>query len=584
MTDSVSGLIRQFQSALDDKEDLQSETDQEDVEMLMSEALLSKESLAAFISSRQLEQGLVERCLFKNLKLVSDEALAYLLQEKKVDLTFTQDGKYLVHLLSEQGPLSRLKLVESFTEFQEQDIKGRSCLHFAVCGSQADIILYLLESHLQIDCQDYDAQTPLVYAIKQKNISVVKMLLNRGASPNQVSESSPLPVILACQLGDKEILQALFQKGADYKAGEDGLLPLHIVSRLGFSDLIEPCLKYGSIEETCPSGWTPLFYAANDGQPDCVRLLLEKGAKRDIKDEQGWMPRTWAIWNGYLDVAEILGANDSPDTCCTSSRKKPGSTSTLDDLDAIPDLSLPPPIIPLRIYGHSYLEGKFLVQIWFPGSPLKMSRPLTSCRLSLNVNSQSQDIHLPLRDSREVYQFLSDKDVEFSVLVKPVFGSKIVARGRMSKLKLEDWIRQGKEGRISIPVFGEGAEGDVQAMMSVIRPFEFQNEKREMYWRAKGGDQMLSSLEKLYLDVHVRFSRDGKAVVSKSGVVVVGPLEIPVEALSEEELRKVEKEKDQIMTVIERGGSSEEVIRSLVLPLKSSCLLLDELLRVWKSF
>jgi hypothetical protein len=32
------------------------------------------------------------------------------------------------------------------------------------------------------------------------------------------------------------------------------------------------------------NGWTPLHWAARGGQPECARLLLERGAKKGAKD------------------------------------------------------------------------------------------------------------------------------------------------------------------------------------------------------------------------------------------------------------------------------------------------------------
>ena len=43
------------------------------------------------------------------------------------------------------------------------------------------------------------------------------------------------------------------------------------------------------------NGWTPLNFAANNGHVDVVRLLLEKGADIESKDnDHSQMPLAWA--------------------------------------------------------------------------------------------------------------------------------------------------------------------------------------------------------------------------------------------------------------------------------------------------
>jgi ankyrin repeat protein len=38
------------------------------------------------------------------------------------------------------------------------------------------------------------------------------------------------------------------------------------------------------VRSRAQKGWTPLHVAANWGKLECVRLLLERGADKDVKD------------------------------------------------------------------------------------------------------------------------------------------------------------------------------------------------------------------------------------------------------------------------------------------------------------
>ncbi|EOD14178.1 hypothetical protein EMIHUDRAFT_370914, partial [Emiliania huxleyi CCMP1516] len=56
------------------------------------------------------------------------------------------------------------------------------------------------------------------------------------------------------------------------------------------------------------NGATPLFMACQEGQLECVRLLLEAGAAIDQAEEQGATPLFAACHQGHLEVAKLLSS------------------------------------------------------------------------------------------------------------------------------------------------------------------------------------------------------------------------------------------------------------------------------------
>jgi Ankyrin repeats (3 copies) len=62
-------------------------------------------------------------------------------------------------------------------------------------------------------------------------------------------------------------------------------------------------LKQGS---SLPSGQTPLTQAARNGNYAVVKLLIEKGAKLEVRDTDGRTPLSWAIKNGHETIMKLL--------------------------------------------------------------------------------------------------------------------------------------------------------------------------------------------------------------------------------------------------------------------------------------
>ena len=59
------------------------------------------------------------------------------------------------------------------------------------------------------------------------------------------------------------------------------------------------------------NGWTPLSQAAWGGHEAVVKLLLEKGANLESKDQNGWTPLSLAAEKGHEAVVKLLLEKDT---------------------------------------------------------------------------------------------------------------------------------------------------------------------------------------------------------------------------------------------------------------------------------
>ncbi|MBI5203673.1 MAG: ankyrin repeat domain-containing protein [Nitrospirae bacterium] len=53
-------------------------------------------------------------------------------------------------------------------------------------------------------------------------------------------------------------------------------------------------------------GWTALMYATNEGRTDIAKLLIDKGADVNVKNESGWTALILAAYPGRTDIAKLL--------------------------------------------------------------------------------------------------------------------------------------------------------------------------------------------------------------------------------------------------------------------------------------
>jgi ankyrin repeat protein len=175
--------------------------------------------------------------------------------------------------------------------------------------------------------------TALHAAVLRKDAALVTALLARGADPNaRMTKGTPMrrtsqdfdlpaalipatPYVLAAKFLEPEIMRLLAAGGADTRAAmRDGATPLMLATgivvaanldRRGVSVLdggtretealvfptVEAALALGSdVNAVNEAGETALHMAAASGYDRVVRLLVENGARLDVKNRRGLTP------------------------------------------------------------------------------------------------------------------------------------------------------------------------------------------------------------------------------------------------------------------------------------------------------
>jgi len=129
--------------------------------------------------------------------------------------------------------------------------------------------------------------------------------------------------------GNKDTLDYLISKGGDINARDSsGHTPLHFSCNEGNIECVKSLVAKGALinainneimivlDQRIPvfvvGGRTPLHYAAEQGYADCVAFLLKQGADPSLKDLDGYTPFDLACLFKKTDVATVLNPQNNP--------------------------------------------------------------------------------------------------------------------------------------------------------------------------------------------------------------------------------------------------------------------------------
>ncbi|KAL1586745.1 hypothetical protein WHR41_04513 [Cladosporium halotolerans] len=431
------------------------------------------------------------------------------------------------------------------------DVYGRIPLHYASMNGQAEMMQVLVAAAPDtVDAKDLDNFTGLIHGIVHSKAASVQEMLKFGAAVNPSGTNDHIPLNLACQYGSVAIVEQILQYKPQMLPDAEGLYPQHIVARFGRNEQILRLLKdYGVDMDQADKlyQWTPIFHAASEGHLHCLQQLLEFQVDATVCDEKGLSAMYYAAWEGHLDCMQLLAqagqtANQrkqqsmefSVDTIGQPART--GELPIMSSLDSenIPDLILPPPIIPLRRYGHNFLDTtKTFILLSFDDlgcDAIEFYGESKYPAARLTISSKSSDliprnVPLPVQDDFKNISFQIENLEAFSIDfdIFPTFGSKVIARSAASSRVFTG--KSSSSGRWHLELFDPRlrAIGRINFRYQVITPFKgipLEITHFATYWKATSQYENHpsnlitgSSLSGDFLRLFVQVTKDGVPVL-----------------------------------------------------------------------
>jgi ankyrin repeat protein len=220
-----------------------------------------------------------------------------------------ENGKTLLIYAAATGQDTILNdLIECGANINLSDQQGNTALHYAAIYNHVAVVMRLLQDDdLQLNRANSEGQTPLLSAFLNNSTQVIALLLTpvlvaRGLDINKATNQNFSPLAFAIIRADLPLVNRLLQLGAQIGFITPSATVLQYAVARQQEAIVERLLQIPSLDvnQTNPKGETALMVAALIGNLNIARLLIAKGARVALKDEDG---------STALDFAK---ASDSP--------------------------------------------------------------------------------------------------------------------------------------------------------------------------------------------------------------------------------------------------------------------------------
>ena len=194
-------------------------------------------------------------------------------------------------------------MLECAADGNVRDLYDTVLLHSACYHGRPEMVQVLLDNDVQVNVKNHRGETALHVVSRSKDNSqegarVAQLLLERGGDLRREDNNHRTPLHAASYYARPDIAQVLLEHGAN--VNEENVFrrtPLHHVSSGDYESgesgvrVAKLLLKHGAdVNASDQRFWTSLHLASSYELPEIVQVLLDHGAKPNVKNYLGEAP------------------------------------------------------------------------------------------------------------------------------------------------------------------------------------------------------------------------------------------------------------------------------------------------------
>jgi len=261
------------------------------------------------------------------IKMNNDKYIKYIVENNNFNIDINKmdiNGEYPIITAFNNNNIEILKyLLEHGGDCNTKNNNGLSLLMLAIDKSNYNMVKYLLQNpNINIYENDINGNSPLIKAIGQNNIDLVKLLIDYcirnkiKIDINGKDSNGNYPLIKAINQNNFDIVFLLVNYGIKNNIDMNiininGNTPLTLSYKQGHLKIFKYLIKFININQKDTCGNTIIYYVIDNQDIEMVKNLISIGADINLKNVFNNSVLDHAISQGNIEMVKVLLENDN---------------------------------------------------------------------------------------------------------------------------------------------------------------------------------------------------------------------------------------------------------------------------------
>ncbi len=183
-----------------------------------------------------------------------------------------------------------------------------SPIAYAAAIGDPELIRMIVSRGADVEDGGSGSSSPLMIAVRQKNVRAVDALLDMKADPNHPRYNPDTPLMEAVRNRDPAMVRRMLDHGARPNVHPaSSLSPLHLAAKAGDSEIMGLLLAAGANPDEVLFGRsTPMILALQEGCVPCVKALIDAGGRGVGHTQDGKGVAALAFEHRLTGVADLF--------------------------------------------------------------------------------------------------------------------------------------------------------------------------------------------------------------------------------------------------------------------------------------
>ncbi|KAI8911170.1 ankyrin repeat-containing domain protein [Gorgonomyces haynaldii] len=214
-------------------------------------------------------------------------------------------GEEAAYRVADNGSIPMMQLLLDHGLLLRVRSSGDSPLHRAASKARSEMIEFLVDKGMSVNCHNGNRVTPLHCAAQAGSVETVRCLLERGADPKIPDSKGRTPLIWAAEQGHGLVCELLLDQVVNTR-DRKGNTPFVHALRSNYYPTCDLLLQHGALADVLDShSQRPLYKCARLGEREQLKYLLSKGVDPNARSK-GETALHIAVQYGHRDICQIL--------------------------------------------------------------------------------------------------------------------------------------------------------------------------------------------------------------------------------------------------------------------------------------